>query len=293
MNQSEVHSDDLFIRASARFTSKNSTLTIALFSLLLYMGSDFFSKFFLSNVPVAWIALFRFSFGLPLLFFSNPGAFKDGKALTFAGANIINSVCGVYAIIAGSLSGFALAGQLRPVLLILFSAIVFRVTYNLKSWLLFISIIFISFLLFSIDSNIGISANYIYIASVAFQAFVFSGLNRGKDSLVNYLSVYNCCGFALTLIYILYNEIPLPDAMKFSWLVVSGVLAMTGSILNIISLSTPFRLEVSSVSYIRLPLTLLLSGIFVGEYIPASTWICCILILYLVYLLSKTSARNK
>ncbi|CAI0711801.1 hypothetical protein [Serratia quinivorans] len=293
MSQSEAHSNDLFIRASARFTSKNSTILIALVSLFLYMGSDFLSKLFLSDVPVAWIALFRFSFGLPLLFFCNPEAFRDGKTLTFAGANIINSVCGVYAIIAGSLSGFALAGQLRPALFILFSSIVFKVAYNLKSWLLFLSIISISFVLFRGDSNIALSANYIYIASVAFQAFVFSGLNRGKDNLVNYLSVYNLCGFALTLIYILYNEIPPPDAIKFSWLAISGMLAMAGSIMNIISLSTPFRLEVSSVSYIRLPLTLLLSGVFVGEVIPVSTWICCISILCLVFLLSKTSAKNQ
>lgn len=137
MNQSEFQSGDLLIRASARFTSKKTTLLIALLSLFLYMGSDFLSKLFLSNVPVAWIALFRFSFGLPLLFLCNQGAFGNGKVLTFAGANIINSVCGVYAIIAGSLSGFALAGQLRPVFFILFSAIVFKIIYNLKSWVLF------------------------------------------------------------------------------------------------------------------------------------------------------------
>ncbi|SMB48151.1 membrane hypothetical protein [Serratia proteamaculans] len=110
---------------------------------------------------------------------------------------------------------------------------------------------------------------------------------------MNYLAVYNCCGFALTLIYILYDKTPVPDVLKFSWLAISGMLAMAGSILNIISLSTPFRLEVSSVSYIRLPLTLLLSGLFIGENIPASTWICCISILSLVYLLSKTSAKSQ
>ncbi|MDE8559261.1 hypothetical protein [Pantoea vagans] len=291
MDQSESHSDDLLIRASARFTSKNSTLFIALLSLFLYMGSDFLSKLFLSNVPVAWIALFRFSFGLPLLFFSTRDAFKSSKALTFAGANVVNSVCGVYAIVAGSLSGFALAGQLRPVFLILFSAIVFNVRYSLKSWLLFLLIISISFLIFRVDSSVGLYANYIYILSVAFQAFVFAGLSREQNNLVNYLAVYNFCGFILTLIYILYNKVPAPDAIKFNWMAISGALAMAGSILNIISLSTPFRLEVSSVSYIRLPLTLLLSGLFMGETILLSTWICCISVLFLVYLLSKTSAK--
>lgn len=291
MNESESFSDDLFIRASARFTSKTSTVFIALLSLFLYMGSDFLSKIFLSDVPVAWIALLRFSFGLPLLFFCKRGAFRNSKALTFASANIINSVCGVYAIVAGSLSGFALAGQLRPVFLILFSAIIFRVTYSAKSWLLFTSITLLSFFIFSRDSNIGLYANDIYIVSVAFQAFVFSGLNREKDSLVNYLAVYNFCGFILISFYILYNQIPVPDAVKFNWLAVSGMLAMAGSILNIISLATQFRLEVSSVSYIRLPLTLILSGLLVGEKILASTWICSFSILYLVYLLSKSSAK--
>lgn len=293
MDHSESHPDDLFIRASARFTSKNATLFIALLSLFLYMGSDFLSKLLLSNVPVAWIALFRFGFGLPLLFFCKRGAFKSSKTLTFAGANIINSVCGVYAIVEGSLSGFALAGQLRPVFLILFSAIILKVSYSPKSWLLFLLIASISFFIFRVDSNIGLYANYIYIISVAFQAFVFAGLSREKDNLVNYLAVYNFCGFMLTLIYILYNQIPSPDAIKFNWMAISGALAMAGSILNIISLSTPFRLEVGSVSYIRLPLTLLLSGLFMGEKILSSTWICCISVLYLVYLLSKTSAKNQ
>ena len=293
MDQSESHSDDLLIRASARFTSKNSTLFIALLSLFLYMGSDFLSKLLLSNVSIAWIALFRFSYGLPLLFFCKRDAFKSCKALTFAGANVINSVCGVYAIVAGSLSGFALAGQLRPVFLILFSAIIFKVSYSSKSWLLFLLIMSISFLIFSMDNNVGLYANYIYILSVALQAFVFAGLSREKDSLISYLAVYNFCGFILTFIYILYNQIPAPDAIKFNWMAVSGALAMAASILNIISLSTSFRLEVSSVSYIRLPLTLLLSGLFMGEEILSLTWLCCISVLCLVYLLSKTSARNQ
>lgn len=175
------------------------------------MGFDFLSEIFLSDVPVAWIALLRFSFGLPLLFICWRGAFRSSKALIFSGANIINSVCSVYAIIAGSLSGFALAGQLRPVFLILFSALIFKVTYNSKSWLLFTSIALIRFFIFSRDGNIGLCTNFIYIVSVAFQAFVFSGLNREKDSLVNYLVVYNCCGFILASVYIIYNHIPTPD----------------------------------------------------------------------------------
>lgn len=293
MDQSESHSDDLLIRASARFTSKNSTLFIALLSLFLYMGSDFLSKLLLSNVSIAWIALFRFSFGLPLLFFCKRDAFKSCKALTFAGANVINSVCGVYAIVAGSLSGFALAGQLRPVFQILFSAIIFKVSYSSKPWLLFLLIMSISFLIFSMDNNIGLYANYIYILSVALQAFVFATLSREKDSHISYLAVYNFCGFILTFIYILYNQIPAPDAIKFNWMAVSGALAMAVSILNIISLSTSFRLEVSSVSYIRLPLTLLLSGLFMGKEILSLTWLCCISVLCLVYLLSKTSARTQ
>ncbi|WJV51974.1 hypothetical protein PCO85_11920 [Prodigiosinella aquatilis] len=293
MSQSDVRHDDLFLRASARFTCKKWTILIALLSLLLYMGSDFLSKTLLSNIPVSWISLFRFSCGLPLLLFCNPGAFNSRKVMTFAGANVINSVCGVYAIVAGSLSGFALAGQLRPVFLILFSAIILKINYNLKSWALFSIIFIISYFLFISDKNIGLSANYIYIASVAFQAFVFSGLSRNNDSLVSYLAVYNFCGFILTLLYILYNKLPFPDALSINGLVLSGVLAMAGSILNIISLSTPFRLEVGSVSYIRFPLTLLLSGLFMGESIPALTWVCCTVILWLVYLLSKTPPVNK
>ncbi|QZN97431.1 hypothetical protein [Symbiopectobacterium purcellii] len=293
MSQPGVSSNDFILRASARFTCKKWSVFIALLSLLLYIGSDFLSKILLSNIPVSWVSLFRFGFGVPLLLCCNFHAFKNRKVITFASANIINSICGVYAILAGSLSGFALAGQLSPVFIVFFSVILFKLTYNMKSWLLFSIIVIISHFLFAFDKNIGSQANYIYIGSVAFQAFVFSRLCRNNDSLVSYLAVYNTYGFILTPLYIFYNQLPFPDTLSIHGLVLSGILAMAGSILSIISLATPFRVEVSSVSYIRLPLTLLLSWLLLGESTPALTWGGCTIILLLVYLLNKTASMKK
>ncbi|MEG3130960.1 hypothetical protein SC171_23405 [Pantoea cypripedii] len=98
------------------------------------------------------------------------------KVILFAGANVLNSVCGVFAIISGSLYGFALAGQLRPAFIILFCAVVYHYHYALSSWLYFAVIMAVSIFLFTVSDGLGEHANLIYIFSVALQGFVFAGV---------------------------------------------------------------------------------------------------------------------
>ncbi|MDP9568875.1 UNVERIFIED_ORG: drug/metabolite transporter (DMT)-like permease [Kosakonia oryzae] len=292
MSQAETGHAGLFERASARFSSRRSAVLLSLLSLLLYMASDFFSKSCLSHIPVPYISLFRFACGLPLLAFTRREEFVNRKVILFAGANVLNSVCGVFAIISGSLSGFALAGQLRPVFIILFCAIVYRYRYALSSWLCFTGIMVCSIFLFTINDAFSQTANLIYIFSVAMQAFVFAGIGRNPgESLISFLAVYNLSGFVLMLAYIIVCSLPVPDLSSVLILAGNGALAMSGSILTLLSLATDYKLEASSVNYARLPLTLLFSWLLLDERLPVLVWISIIGVLILVCLLSRDKGK--
>lgn len=292
MSQSETVPTGLIERASARISSRRNAVLVSFISMLLYMGSNFFSKTYLSHIPISYISLFRFACGLPLLVFCRRAAFVNQKVILFAGANILNSVCGVFAIISDSLSGFALAGQLRPVFIILFCAVVYHYRYALSSWFYCIGIMAISFFIFTVTDGLGEQANLIYIFSVALQAFVFAGVGRNTgESLVSFLAVYNLFGFALMLAYVIACSLPIPDLSSILVLVSNGGLAILGSILTIVSLATDYKLEVSSVNYTRLPLTMVFSYLFLGERLSFLVWVGIITVLILVLLLSRNAEK--
>lgn len=281
---------DWITRASARFSSRNHAIFLALISLLLYMASDFFSRAFLSNVGVAWIALFRFTCGLPLLLFTPVDAFRNRNVMIFAGANILNSICGVYAIIAGSLAGFALAAQLRPAFIIFFSVVCYHYRSTWQSWLYLLLLLIISSSLFINDTGFRQQANLIYIVSVAAQAAVFAGIGRNTaHNLTHFLTVYNVCGFVLIALFILLADTPWPDVSFLPLLIGNGLLAMLGSIFNIVSFASDYKVQVSSVSYLRLPLTLLLAGLLFNEELTVFISLCTAGILLLVFLLGRSS----
>lgn len=292
MSQSETVPTGMIERASARISSRRIALLVSFLSMLLYMGSDFFSKTYLSHISIPYISLFRFACGLPLLVFTRRAAFVNQKVILFAGANVLNSVCGVFAIISGSLSGFALAGQLRPVFIILFCAVVYHYRYALSSWLYFTGIMVVSLFLFTVTDGLGEQANLIYIFSVALQAFVFAGIGRNTgESLISYLAVYNLVGFAIMVAYVIICSLPIPHLSSILVLTGNGALAMLGSILTIVSLATDYKLEVSSVNYTRLPLTMVFSYFLLGERLSLIAWIGVITVLVLVFLLSRETGK--
>ncbi|GKJ61583.1 hypothetical protein NUKP32_52990 [Klebsiella variicola] len=150
----------------------------------------------------------------------------------------------------------------------------------------------ISFFIFTVTDGLGEQANLIYIFSVALQAFVFAGVERNTgESLVSFLAVYNLFGFALMLAYVIACSLPIPDLSSILVLVSNGGLAILGSILTIVSLATDYKLEVSSVNYTRLPLTIVFSYLFLGERLSFLVWVGIITVLILVLLLSRNAEK--
>ncbi|MEG3130959.1 hypothetical protein SC171_23400 [Pantoea cypripedii] len=93
------------------------------------------------------------------------------------------------------------------------------------------------------------------------------------------------------LVYVIACSLPIPDLSSILILAANGALAMLGSILTILSLATDYKLEVSSVNYVRLPLTLLFSYFLLGERLSPAVWAGIITVLILVCLLSRDTGK--
>lgn len=93
------------------------------------------------------------------------------------------------------------------------------------------------------------------------------------------------------LAYVIACSLPIPDLSSILVLVSNGGLAILGSILTIVSLATDYKLEVSSVNYTRLPLTMVFSYLFLGERLSFLVWVGIITVLILVLLLSRNAEK--
>lgn len=160
--------------------TKTNAVILSSISMVLYITSDIITKLFLKDVNVSIISLVRFFYGAPLIFFIPLIKSINKSTLIFSTINILNSVVGVISIVTGTISGFAIASQLRPVFIAVFATIFFREKNSYSEWILFSLIFAISFLLFGNNPGIANKANIIFIITIALQAFTFSAFNQKK-----------------------------------------------------------------------------------------------------------------
>ncbi|WP_407340119.1 hypothetical protein [Dickeya ananatis] len=153
--------------------TKTNAVILSSISMVLYITSDIITKLFLKDVNVSIISLVRFFYGAPLIFFIPLIKSINKSTLIFSTINILNSVVGVISIVTGTISGFAIASQLRPVFIAVFATIFFREKNSYSEWVLFFLIFAISFLLFGNNPGIANKANIIFIITIALQAFYF------------------------------------------------------------------------------------------------------------------------
>ncbi|WP_407321126.1 hypothetical protein [Dickeya ananatis] len=268
--------------------TKTNAVILSSISMVLYITSDIITKLFLKDVNVSIISLVRFFYGAPLIFFIPLIKSINKSTLIFSTINILNSVVGVISIVTGTISGFAIASQLRPVFIAVFATIFFREKNSYSEWVLFSLIFAISFLLFGNNPGIANKANIIFIITIALQAFTFSAFNqKNKNNPLSYMAIYNSLGFLICLAYVLLSGVNITDLFShYLALSINAIIALAGSFFSILSMKTTYKLHAGSVNYLRLPITLWAAFFLFDENISMEVIAGSIGILYLIYKLN-------
>lgn len=268
--------------------TKTNAVILSGISMVLYITSDIITKLFLKDVNASIISLVRFFYGAPLIFFIPLIKSINKSTLIFSTINILNSVVGVISIVTGTISGFAIASQLRPVFIAVFATIFFRERNSYSEWILFSLIFAISFLLFGNNPEIANKANIIFIITIAMQAFTFSAFNqKNKNNPLSYMAIYNFLGFSICLTYVLLSGLNVTELFShYLALSINAIIALAGSFFSILSMRTTYKLHAGSVNYLRLPITLLAAFFLFDENISMEVIAGSIGILYLIYKLN-------
>lgn len=256
--------------------------------MIMYITSDIITKFFLKDINASIISLVRFFYGVPLIFFIPFIKSINKKILIFSTINILNSVVGVISIVTGTISGFAIASQLRPVFIAIFAATLFSEKNSFSEWIYFSLIFAISFFMFGTNPDIANKSNIIFIVTIALQALTFSAFNlKNKNNPLSYIAIYNLLGFLICFSYIIFAGVNITELLSHPIsLSINAIIALAGSYFSILSMKTTFKLHAGSVNYLRLPITLLAAFFLFGENISTEVIVGSIGILYLIYKLN-------
>jgi len=270
---------------------KYKSIIYALVGMFLYVASDTITKLFLATTPVLDISLIRFAVGLPLIAFISPSIRGNRHAVGFTVVNTVNSMAGVYALTAGSLAGFAIASQMRPLFISGFGILFFGAFYSRKTLFLLIAAFALSLVIFSKEPDIHPWANIIFVVTVAFQSASFAafGSQHSNQDVLGFTGLYNLVGFltCLSLKFVLWPE----QAFAFGTVCINtlnALIALTASLLVIVSYRTQYKVQASSINYLRLPISLALAATLFGETVTTATVIGSLGIVGIVYEIGRS-----
>jgi len=261
--------------------------------MLLYILSDIITKYYLNTTPVLDISLVRFAIGLPLIAFIRPAMRKNCHAIGFAVVNTINSMAGVYALTAGSLTGFAIASQMRPLFLSGFGILLFGAFYSRKTLMHLIAAFVMSVVIFSRDPDIQQMANIIFVVTVAFQSLSFAafGSHHSSQDVLGFTGLYNLVGLlsCLGVKFVLSEQTFALETISVNAL--NAVIALAASLLVIMSYRTQYKVQASSINYLRLPISLALAVVLFGEAVTALTAVGSLGIIAIVYEIGRSKVE--
>ncbi|WP_262031754.1 hypothetical protein [Microvirga sp. Mcv34] len=274
--------------------SKNLSILYSLCALLLYILSDFITKKYLHSTSILDISIMRFAVGLPLIIFLSTPLLKDRHAIGFAIVNTVNSMAGVYALTSGSLAGFAIASQMRPLFVSGFGILFFGALYSRKIIKLLLVAFVASVFVFSRDTDLHQTANIFFVITVILQSASFAafGSHHTNRDVLGFTGLYNLVGFltCLFLRVVFWRETAIDfDAIGYS--VCNALIALAASLLVILGYRTKYKVQASAINYLRLPISLVLASTFFNETVTIVTAAGSLFIIAIVYEIGRSKVE--
>jgi drug/metabolite transporter (DMT)-like permease len=235
----------------------------------LYLLSDIILKFSFAGMDSYQISFFRFAPGILLLAFCSIQNVLNWKSIFFAVVNVINSIFGVFALKNGSLAGYTLAGQMKP---LIFSALAILILHERTKpatiGYLILGTVISGYLVAS-QGDIFDFYTTVFIISTAVQCLSFVALGKDSSSkdVVGGLALYNLTGAAISLGLFTHTHGTPSDIVLGYDLLSYGAPALIGSILLALSYRKADVGRSNIANFIRLPLGIAASILIFGEAI--------------------------
>ena len=275
--------------------SKAIGIGLALAGTLLYVASDALTKGFLATTPVLDIALVRFAVGLPLVVFVGGATLRSLHAIGFTIVNTVNSLAGVYALTAGSLTGFAIASQMRPLFVSGLGILFFGAYFSRKILALLLAAFLLSVAVFAGEPDIGHTANLLFVLTVALQSAAFAafGSHHTNRHVLGFTGLYNLVGFltCLALKLAFWRE-PAFTAETLGVNLVNGLVALAASLCVIMGYRTRHKVQASATNYLRLPISLILATFLFQEAMTLTTVLASLAILAIVFEIGRSKVDS-
>jgi hypothetical protein len=263
---------------------KGAVAAYALISIVMYIASDIVTKRYLRST-VLDISLVRFALGAPLVYFATRKIITNPHAIGFAAVNTLNSLAGVFALTSGSLVGFALASQMRPLFVASFAMLFFGLRSSLKNIALLIGAFLISAFTFSNATGLLQPSNLYFVVTVALQSASFAAFGQqhtGKD-LLAFTGLYNFVGLLICVSLKIASDEASFDFDGIGLNLCNGLIALGGSIFVLLSYKSPFKVQTAAIQYLRLPVTLCLAFVLFSEEITLRIVIGSAVLLAIAY----------
>lgn len=257
---------------------------------LLYLLSDVLAKKYLSDVSLALIISSRYAIGLVLLPYLTVAALVSWRSHFFSTVNIANSAAGVAALIFGTMQGFALASQFRPVFM---AAILAWMGMKASPGATVrIVLAFAVSLLIAIDGSIFSVWTLIFLVTILFQCITFVIAGKASDiSPLAFAALYNLVGAILSFVVLFVVDWVMPTPTQALVLIVSSALSVIGSVAMILALSRPSSFSSAIGLYVRLPLSML-AGLLLFDETPTVFAAAMAVLLFAILIADTWSTRK-
>lgn len=250
---------------------------------LLYLLSDIIAKKYLSSTSIYLIVSFRYFCGIVLIPWLTWSAFTSWRSHFFSTVNIVNSAAGVLALIYGTIQGFAIASQFRPIFMSLVLFVIgVKITASQSIRML---LAFILSLAIALDGSVFNVWTAVFLATIFLQCVSFALVNKTKEiPPIAFAALYNLIGSIICLFTLFFVQWDHPDLRTLIILIISSSISVIGSVALILAFAKTSSSSSAMGLYIRLPLSIF-AGLFIfGETpTPIASILVCLLVCILIF----------